>query len=537
MMKKEYPLDFVSLPFDRIDEWVENFFLPQTPEDFCAFYNAVKEAYFKVVRKHEGSFIGDVLLCKIKIYQEFTKVICALNLIKQIEAAGFVPVCGDKSALFRKLIKKDADFENSLPFSDLREKDALHVFYKKMRNILYSMRVNKDILYFFHSKKDKYRVLNAMPCRETILYSKKINRSFCYASPLDWLHGSDRVTLDTHISEEIYSVSEEILANMKDVTAKHGLEVPEEILMTLKKFTVIHISSSAKEFIAIRSKIQKSEPFYVLGGNQSSFLNRAVSLCNRKNGGYSLGFNHGNDTFSNRDLRFEFSIVNEFVTYTDGAAKLLRERNRNVSETLSSNDPEISSLDTDIYLNLWLKNKQMPLVEKVKKVMLTGYPYDLYETLTYGPPDIAFFDLEFRTIKALVDAGFEVIYKAHPEACYHMPNIYGDKVQIVREPFEQLMHISDAFIFLYSYTSVFPIGLCTRKPAILLNTLKNHRYHTKEIYELLEKRCKVINVYSGPSNRFMFDVGEMTEYLKRKHGEPDIELLEKYMFPSNYKKI
>lgn len=536
-MKKEYPLDFASLPFDRIEEWMENFFLPQTPEDFCVFYSAVKEAYFKVLRKHEGSFMGDVLLCKVKIYQEFTKVICALNLIKQIEDAGYTPVCNEKSVLFKKLIRKEADFQNSLSFSDFTEKDAFYVFYKKMRNIFYSMRVNKDIFYYFRSKKGKYRILNAMPCRETILYSRKINRSFCYASPLDWLHGSDRITLDTHMSEEIYSVSEEILANMRAVIAEYRLEVPEEILMNLKKFTIIHISSSAKELIAIKSKIQKTGPLYVLGGNQSSFLNRAVSLCNRKNGGYSLGFNHGNDTFSNRDQRFELSIANEFVTYTEGGARLLRERDRKVSEPLSSNDPEISSLDTDFYLNLWLKNSQAPLAAEVKKVMLTGYPYDLYETLTYGPPDIAFFDLEVRTVKALVEAGFEVICKAHPEACCHMPNIYGDKVRIVREPFEQLMHLPDAFVFLYSYTSVFPLGLCTRKPAILLNTLKNHRYHTKEIYELLEKRCKVINVYSGPRNRFMFDVGEMTEYLKRKHGEPDIELLEKYMFPSNYKKI
>ena len=535
---KKFPIDTVSIPCDRSDEWYNDFSLPQTPENFYSFYSDIKETYFETVKKYYGTFIGDVLLTKIKIYQEYTKVICAINLIKISRDNGLQPLCSEKAILINKLLKNDLGFSNSLNFTEFKESDKFHTVYKKFRNIIYSMRVNKDPLYFLNAKKNDMTVLNVAPSKETMMYADKINSSFIYASPLDWLLSADKIRIDSTLSDEIHAISAEIAENIrKKLSEKYKFTVDENIITILKKFTVMHLTSGARDLTVINNSVSECKPMLLLGGNQSSFFNRAMALCNRKIGGKSIGFNHGNDTFSNRDIRFELSIVNEFVTYTEGGAHLIRERDKSFFPSFSPNEPHISSLNTDIYLNLWKKYKDIPVPPKISRIMVLGYPYDLSEILTYGPPDVAFLHLEMKVIKALTDGGFDVICKSHPESCINTDSFYGNNVIVTREPFEDLMEYADAFVFLYSYTSVFPIGLCTNKPAVLLNTLKNHRHHTKEVYDLLGKRCKVIDVYNDPLNRFDFNKEELLEYLGRKHSKPNTELLERFMFPEGYKEI
>lgn len=535
---KPFYIDTLSLPKKNINEWYDNFALPENTDCLFDFYCDLKETYFEIVKKYYGTFIGDVLLTKIKIYQEYNKVICAINLIRILKEQGFEPQCSEKAVLISKLIKNDLTFSNSLTFTEFKESDKLHTLYKKARNIIYSMRVNKDPLYFMHADKSGMKVLNMAPSRETMMYARKIGSAFFYASPLDWLLSAQKTHIDSSISGEIYVVAAEIADCIrKKLNEKYKLVIDENIFAILKKFTVMHLTSGARDLTAIHNSFSESKPMLLLGGNQSSFFNRAMALCNRKIGGRSLGFNHGNDAFSNRDIRFELSIVDEFVTYTEGAATLIRERDKSLFPSFSPNDPVITSLDTDIYLKLWKKFRDIPVPKKIRKVMVLGYPYDFNETLTFGPPDVAFLHMEMKVIKTLSSAGFDVICKSHPESCINTDGIYGDNVTVTRQAFEEIMEDADAFVFLYSYTSVFPVGLCTNRPAVLLNTIKNLRHHTKEVYDLLEKRCKVINVYDDTLNRFDFNKEELLEYLGREHSKPNTELLERFMFPAGHKEI
>jgi hypothetical protein len=173
----------------------------------------------------------------------------------------------------------------------------------------------------------------------------------------------------------------------------------------------------------------------------------------------------------------------------------------------------------------------MGLPKEVKKVMVSGYPYDLTENLSFGPPDLIYLDMEYETVKALRDAGFEVIYKPHPEGCASIPaEIFGDGVEVSLESFDQVSEKIDAFVFNYSFTSPFPWTLSTNKPVVLIDSLF-FRYHTPEVMDLLKKRCKVIKPHYDDRSRIRYNTDEMVEYLKQKPEEPDTSLLKKYFFP------
>jgi hypothetical protein len=527
----EYPIDAASIPYDRLDEWRDDFYLPEPPDAHWRFFEDVRNVWFNAIRGAQGSELGEIALIKVKLYQEHTKVFTALRFIQQV-AKHRKPVCGEKAVLINRLLGGDTHFPNSLRFSEWQKHPPMKMLALWGRNIIYTARVNKNWLYPLNSKSGGLRILNTVPASESMAYCAKIGRSFLYTPPAEWLDGAADTVIPSGLKADIESLADSQIAGLKDLAVKYQIIVPDEIYSLLRTYTLRHLDCAAREKICVEKKFRKRGPALLLGGNQCADFPRAMALVNRKLGGRSLGFNHGNDAFSNRDITFEMSIVNEFVTYTEGGAELLRGRDDSVYPPLSPNKPEISSLNTDKYLRLYERFCAKPPPETVKTVMVCGFPFDHGEVFTFGPPDQTFMWLELNTVEALVKSGFNTIYKAHPEACRAFPAEYfGGKVSVSAEPFEEVAERADAFVFTYSFTSVFPWALCSNKPAVLINNMKVHRYHTPEVMAELAKRCKIIEVSPDQRNRPVFNTEEMTEYLSRKPGPQDNTLIQKYMFP------
>lgn len=531
---KLYPVDLLSVPLDDIDRWHEEFFVPDTSENLSNLNKKVQEICYDMIRKYSGTPVGDVLLVKIKLYMEFTKIISAKNLINKLKEKGYEAKYSKYTFVFEELLNPDAEFKSIVKLTDAEDLSPLQMIKKRLRNLAYSFRVNKNFLYFLNTKIEGKHLYNVNPSYETMLYAKNKSASFNYVPSFEWLSKLGSVKLEKEMTDKINEVSDELLVNIKKLLDESNIKMPNAALEYLRKITFEHLEVTAREIICVDRIMKQKGPLYVLGGNQCLSYNRLIALCNKKNGGYSVGFNHGNDTFSSRDLRMELSIADEFATYTKGGAELIANRDDTVFKPVNNNRPKITSLDTDRYTSLWDVYGKSRLPEEVKTIMVSGFPYDAIENLSFGPPDIIFLELEIFLIRRLIKEGYKVIYKPHPEVFYQekgfkVSNIFGDGVDIVYDRFEEVADISDAFIFYYSFTSVFPWALTTKKPVVLLDSL-DYRHHEERVMESLKKRCKVLDVYNDERNRLRFDIDAVLEYMTQKPSEPDTELLTKYFF-------
>jgi hypothetical protein len=522
---KKYPVDLTAVDFKDFESWRSDFFIPETPEKLWMLNKSIREAYYDMVGENSGSFIGKLMLVKIKLFMEYTRILSVMNLKKLLGEHGYEPVYGPDNFTAKEILDDSIDFKNTSSYTSGGSTRS------KFRNFLYNMRVNRTPFYYLMANRSGMKVFNSQPSLESIIYARKNNCSYFYCLPGEWLKGVDKINISSEMKKQIQDMAESIYLSLQKTLEPFGLTIDNRLADFIRLSSIEHLSMAAAEWDILDKKIAKRGPFFHLGSAQCTDFHRLFALINRKHGGHSIGFNHGNDTFSSRDLRMELSIVNEFSTYTEGGAELIRNRDDSMFKPFSDNQPKISSLNTDIYLKTFQKYCKMGLPKEVKKVMVSGYPYDLTENLSFGPPDLIYLDMEYETVKALRDAGFEVIYKPHPEGCASIPaEIFGDGVEVSLESFDQVSEKIDAFVFNYSFTSPFPWTLSTNKPVVLIDSLF-FRYHTPEVMDLLKKRCKVIKPHYDDRSRIRYNTDEMVEYLKQKPEEPDTSLLKKYFFP------
>ncbi len=531
MPLKKYPVEVTAIDKNVINEWFESFNLPVAPEKFNQTWLALKEAYFSVIRRKQSSYGGKILAIDIKIFMEYSKILCSYNFIELLRKNGQEAVFS-KNARFFGLAAGTTALEVDCPPAPVLK--GLAKLKRKLRSFAYGVRINKKFLYALDAKdlqRDSIPVYNIQPLKESLWYSKKRGFDFMFASQEEWLNGHDRIKLDHARIKELEDSAAETCRCIRDAAQALAIDAPFKIYEYLEKFTFQRLLRTAKEYEAVHLNTLKKGPMHILGSNQCAAFNRMLALANRENGGFSTSFNHGNDAFSCRDLRMEMSFVNEFMTYSKAGAENLRVHHDKIYQPFIANSPEIRSLDLPLYKNIFEKYSAGGPVKKVKKIFVLGHAFDPNDALIWGHPDIGIFHLEMKIVRRLVADGFEVICKGHPDTFEHLPeDFYGPGTKVIYDRFEEVMQECDGMLFYLTISTTFPYGLCTNKPAVLLNTVPSHRIYPGEVLDMLKKRCAIFDVTTNSDNVYEFDGKAVSEYFRNFDGKIDTSLIEKYMF-------
>ena len=129
--------------------------------------------------------------------------------------------------------------------------------------------------------------------------------------------------------------------------------------------------------------------------------------------------------------------------------------------------------------------------------MLVGFPMSPHRYWNYQ--NAFFYDalkLEIEICIKLTDAGYNVIYKAHPDRLGFVENIIGKYVhKVVTDKFEDVVNTADQIIFHYTHTSTFGFALCTDKP-ILLCSSEIAKIDPEDLSKL-ESRIQILNYPSA----------------------------------------
>ncbi len=536
MKNNLFTLDIFAIPKDEIENWHNSFHLIESPVRLWEMCEEIKEGYYDVIRMYTGTFVGDILIVKVKLYIEYRILLFALRYLQSIEKEKRKVRYSENSLTYKGIVVNGAPYQNSLPYTTLVPTNIFRRVNKKARKIARSIINNNSLFYYFKSVKNDLPVVTLGLSEFERAFLGGLNCSFCMSSDIDWsfLKRPDR--LPKHINDGINGATEDIVKKMCEIADKYSIIVGNKVISFMIDITREHLIQTAKDLFTMEKKFASKAPWHILGSTQGTYFYRLISLVNAKFGGKITGFNHGNDVARNRDYRAELSIPNEFVTYTNESVRLINKCNR-IFKTFNNNRPRIVSLETDMFYNLWRLNQQMPIPSKIKRVMIISSFYKVDGNLGLGFPDLMNLDMEIRLIRILTKLGYKVIYKAHPDGCNKWINFndyFGHNVNVIREPFEQVIDKADAILFYYTGTTTFTWALCSNKPVILVYCEFGHRI-SDEAFELIKKRCRVISGGLDERNRFSFDEEELLEALARKPEEPNTEFIEKYMFPEGIK--
>ena len=274
-------------------------------------------------------------------------------------------------------------------------------------------------------------------------------------------------------------------------------------------------------------------PEYFLFTETGQPINKIVAHALGRKGVKTVSFHHGNYMGGTIEKLMAYngpSSCREFVCPTSKCADSLSLVYKQTKISRFKNT-RFTSTETKYYFEIWQKAREYPFREKIRKVMVMGYPMTPIRYFDY--PGLYFYfqlDLELRLITLLKAHGFRVLYKIHPEVLTEVKSIFEmfcDKV--ISEPFENVWHEADALITKYSASTTFGFALCTNRPIFFINLEKE--YWDPEHYEELRKRCYMVDAWMTRENRIEFDEGKLIDGLSAKQEYPDFSYLKHYMFP------
>ncbi len=530
-----YPLDILAIPKDGIREWHENFCLEDSPVRSWEMHKEMKEAYYDVVRGYSGSLIGDMLLIKYKLHHEYGQVFVALRYLQLLERQKKKAVYSRDSMIFRGIIETGVPYGTRLPYTIPVPTTTILRIGKKAKDILFwGVKKNNSLLYYFRSVKAGMQVVSTRPYSDILeeKYIRDLNCKVRITTENDWNSIPRPTSLSANIIDSINDVCNDIMSKVCDIADKYSIVLSDKIISFMRNCTIEHLIHAAKDLCAVEKKFSSIGPWHLLGGTQGAYFNRLLGLVNTKIGGKLIVFNHGNDVARDRDYSPELAIATEFITYNNESARSINDC-REMFTPLNNNSPEIISEEVDDYHDLWRQNSRLAIPEKINSVMLMSSPYLADGNLSLGFPDLINLDMEIRLVRTLTRAGYKVLYKAHPDGYKYKNDFFSNypehQVQIVSEPFEQVMNIADAVLFYYSGTTPFTYSLLSNKTVIFIDCDFGLRI-TDKAFSLIKKRCRVIQGGLDERNRFSFDEDRLLEALAKKPEDPNTEFIEKYMF-------
>jgi hypothetical protein len=523
-----------SLKNCDLSDWHRGFELPLSMPDLYRFRKSIEEELFATCRENIGTEIGDALLIEIKLYFEYIRVFHFLFYKGWVERKGFKLLFDPRTKLFQELSNGNYLLESI----DTRPKSWLNAVRRSPlvfgRHFLYGVRVNRSIMFPFNSwDEDGRRIINTNPCVLSSAYARRISRGYIPFFERDLVPYLSVGKLCGE-EKEFDDFSDNFSRRLCAKAMEFGVELPEKIRLALSALTALRLKMAAKDLNATRNWFGSRKMKYKgFCGVQAGYFNRLVALSVKSAGGVASGFVHGYDYGRVRDYRAETSIVDNVVTYTKmGVADIRSSFSRFPS--IQKTDPKVISADYADFKVLCGRRKVVS--KNIRKIMIICHCYDSMMNLDKAYPDITYFHIEMTVIRILVAAGYEVLYKQHPESdpflsAEMLSRAFPRGVSFVSGHLEEHEDEADAFVFYYTNTTTFARTLCSCKPIAMIVSDEYIRSFSSEAMDLLKKRCGVVDFAFDEGNVLRIDEAMLLSALKDVSKVRNSAFIEKYMIP------
>lgn len=527
--KDYFPVDIYAVKEYGLEKLSENFFWPVSDADFVKLYNDIEQLYKDCINSDEET--GKILLIQFKLFHEYLQFLHALKAIIEARKRGKEPLYTDKSFWYRDIIRND--MARSHVVSKIKNPGLAGCLRGMIVKSIKAAEHNSLITNLF---KKPAAVVYGPITSIMAEYIKESKYTVRFMLPSDLFPFNFSYKISEGLHKKIKDIACSMVTGLQSIAGQNGFTVDSKHADHLLQMTESALQDAAKVLYAARKKIgvYKPENMHLLISSCGNVASRAVATAAKEKGFKVTGFTHGGSVgiYDNPTLPFlDFAFSDEFVTYTKESMVLFQKINEK-HPFLKNDRIKINSCNDTQFMKLEEKYKNEPLSKSIKTVMLLGYPHNqLRKPHASAGLSLMHLDLEFRLINVIRDAGYDVLYKVHPDRVQEVNDVFRDKVKVVNGYFQNYLHMADAFLFGSIRTTAFSRALCTNKPIIGF-IMKDEAFKPfPEALDLLQKRCTLIKTEFDSSNRIIFDRQELINALRQRPEQPNTEFIEKYMFP------
>jgi hypothetical protein len=335
-------------------------------------------------------------------------------------------------------------------------------------------------------------------------------------------------------SQESTQLSGRLIEVFLSVAAENSIDVPLEVADRLRDILGVHLAGSAALYRAFLKRCRQLAGERMLVAALGNPANRALAVAARRQGVNVVAFLHGNTVFSQYEhnrVNLDVALSDEYVVYTESSIPRLQEIARKYPP-IRGNMPGIVSAEASIFRNIWEQKKNLPLPDRIRRVMIVEIGVQRDVAPRFKPSDLVNADLTIRVAKLLRRHGYDVLLKRHPNPLKRSwaPDPFSPYMDIRYERFEDVMDDTDAYLITYPTSTIFHWAICSNKPIIYLDDGLFEWFEQPRA--LFERRARVVRVKADEQNRLMFSDDELLEALARPVTEPDISYAEQLLFSS-----
>lgn len=533
MSNEYYPLDIKSILSCGIEKWRNDFFWPISYGQLLTLESEVKQVLISVINENTNDYVSDLLVINYKLFMDYTNLLYSLSVLEALKQQNLKPLYCNDSISFKGLLETGIPLKSSLqvpssikvkPLSNLRSRVSLtkrhlgltsplrfslsKIVFKT--NLPYGFVPNLNALGFDYITNKLHGRIKLID-NNTLFYNLK----------------PQPITLNQKFYLE--DITKALVNKISLIATKYQLNLSETQKKYLHDLTFGLLTKSKTYLDSLNSYLSSQKPLSVLTGANGSYFSRMLSVAVRKNGGSVKTFQHGEPLIYNWDRYSwaELACSDEYYTYSANTEDVLRNVNLKFNP-LKNNPVRIKSHECNLFQNKYLNRATAPLPSRVKKVMIVPRSFEpdneVAQGLSFSCP--MQLDWELRISDTLSEAGFEVVYKRHTSN-RNLAEDFLNNVKTIYEPFEDVLHCTDAYIIYCTRTSTLLQMLYTNKPIIFIDGGWEHI--SEDMRSSFAKRCKIIKAHFDERNRLVFNKEHLIEALSQKPLEPDREFLNTYL--------
>lgn len=528
MIKGEsYPLNVSAARKYCIDRWFEDYEAPVSGAEFQSFYERILAVFAAAANQEDDADIRRTVDCNYKSVLYLAHQ-CLYHLrLERLEAKGF----------------KSIDDGTAIPIAQARDELSRGFFAEK---------VNLNLEGLVEKARYRWRLIrtNWGSCRPLPSMFPRISRNPTL------LVGDRNVKELKYYTESLGQVPQTVqprllLSSRRSAPRNkiqamdafverfvNGLrrEIPEGAASLNQFFEERfrdYMRGSLSALLNCKNAIRHWQPRGLLITGAGNIHHRLFAAAWKSIGGSTAGFTHGNNFCQSYKpgpvASGAYAIIDDYIVSCAGEGELLELAKRDFDIGMPTFENIVVN-PNNFYRPMAESLAVMPPVRAIREVMIIGYPMSFHYH-TYHPEQhcMPHLHLEIKIMRALRQAGYRIIYKAHPDTFAELKGTYNQYAdEIIVENFERVIDRADCVLFGSSATTTFGFTLLSNKPMVLVEA-EGTPWHPR-VLELLRRRCAIINTVPDGLGRLVFDDNDLITAVAESINRLDPAIVERYAF-------
>lgn len=492
--------------------------------EFIKLENEVKEILNDIIKINiNDKAIVDLLLINYKIFIELSNLIFNQIVINQSDNN---VVYSSNSKYYQFLKEKGIPGHSIIEPLNINKLTLKQQIKNGLKWLKLFLKLNKITDIFYFSKVNF--MLFESDSKYTLEYLKKKNSLII---PISLVQIINRKKGKIHLAKKELELSNYLSQTIKNkfnkLLSKYKVNQTKQMSDYIVNFLKAIFENSIFYLNIFDEYLKNKKPIKLFIGSNNNMLLRSFSVIVRKYGGKVSAFTHGEPLIYDWDkiTWMELALVDEYFEYSQGLADSLKKMIK-INSPVNNNKVKVRSFNTKFFRNTFQNQIK---INSSDSIMFVANEYvregQLSQVSSF--PNSIQFDFETRLMKYLSKKFQKVYYKKHPGGVLKKEQIkfFPHNVEIIDEPFESVLNITNTIIFGHSRTTAIGSALATDKKIILFNG--QWEKMEESILHILKKQVFILN-YTEVDNRLIINYKELNQMLNSdKHK--DLSFYENYL--------